>query len=306
MRGGSVSCQAARVWEMPHSRKEPPKRAGTTKEPRNLQHNGTPRRKTDRKHDVMPKGSKIKLKTDIDDMGIDFGNINIPDIDPSVFDFMPSDADASPPTETRYTKPKVYNMTEEHVTYDNAVKLARELRLGSAYERAHCIVSGDFIFGDFIEAYIMTYKIRVPNMTIATLSLNQNNVDSLYHLMRTGHIERLNLVVSAYFYGNERHALIPYIYEHLDMGDRFQLAVAGIHTKTTHFCTAGGKHIVIQGSANLRSSGNVEQFTIEENKELFDWYEDVYTAIIQRYKTINHDVRHKELWDAITTKKFND
>lgn len=254
----------------------------------------------------MPKGSKIKLKPTGAEADIDFGDIHIPEIDPSIFDFMPSDAEASPPAETRYTKPKVYNMTEEHVTYDNAVKLAKELRLGEPYQRAHCLVSGDFIFGDFIEAYIMTYKIRVPTMTIATLSLNQNNVDSLYHLMRTGHIERLNLVVSAYFYGNERQALIPYIYEHLDIGNRFQLAVAGIHTKTTHFSTAGGKHIVIQGSANLRSSGNVEQFTIEENKELFDWYEDVYNAIIDRYKTINHDVRHKELWDAITTKKFND
>ncbi len=252
----------------------------------------------------MPKGSKIKLKA-ADEPDVDFGNINIPVIDPSIFDFMPTDAEATP-IETRYTKPKVYNIAEEHVTYDNAVKLARDLRLGERYQRAHCLVSGDFIFGDFIEAYIMTYKIRVPTMTIATLSLNQNNVDSLYHLMRTGHIERLNLVVSAYFYGNERQALIPYIYEHLDIGDRFQLAVAGIHTKTTHFNTAGGKHIVIQGSANLRSSGNVEQFTIEENKELFDWYEDVYTAIIERYKTINHDVRHKELWAAITTKKFND
>ena len=289
---------------MPHSHDEPPKRTGTETEPRNCNGRHTQRHRCSRNNNNMPKGSKIKLKA-ADEPDVDFGNIKIPEIDPSIFDFMPTDAEATP-IETRYTKPKVYNIAEEHVTYDNAVKLARDLRLGERYQRAHCLVSGDFIFGDFIEAYIMTYKIRVPTMTIATLSLNQNNVDSLYHLMRTGHIERLNLVVSAYFYGNERQALIPYIYEHLDIGDRFQLAVAGIHTKTTHFNTAGGKHIVIQGSANLRSSGNVEQFTIEENKELFDWYEDVYTAIIERYKTINHDVRHKELWAAITTKKFND
>jgi hypothetical protein len=291
--------------DVPHSQDEPAKRTGATKEPRKLQRTAYAAAKMQPKERYMPKGSKIKLKA-TGDADIDFGNIDIPEIDPSIFDFMPTDADAEPIVQTRYTKPKVYNVSDEHVTYDNALKLAKELRLGERYQRAHCLVSGDFIFGDFIEAYIMTYKIRVPRMTIATLSLNQNNVDSLYHLMRTGHIERLNLVVSAYFYGNERHALIPYIYEHLDMGDRFQLAVAGIHTKTTHFNTAGGKHIVIQGSANLRSSGNVEQFTIEENKELFDWYEDIYTAIIERYKTINHDVRHKELWAAITTKKFND
>lgn len=252
----------------------------------------------------MSKGSKIKIKKKVADIDVDFGNIQIPDIDPNIFDFLPTDADAEQPEPARYTKPKVYHVAERFVMYDNAEKLAKQLKLAEPYQRAHCIVSGDFIFGDFIEAYMMQYNICATTMTVATLSLNQNNVDSLYWLMKQNRVQRLNLVVSSYFYGNERHALIPYIYQRLDMGDRFQLAVAGIHTKTVHFATLGGKHIVIQGSANLRSSGNIEQFTIEENKELFDFYEDAYNAIIDKYKTVNHAVRHNELWEAMTTKKF--
>lgn len=253
----------------------------------------------------MPKGSKIKTRPADTGINTDFGNIAIPEFDPAFFDLVPKEESEQPPEPARYMKPKVYSVAEKFVMYDNAAKLARELRIGEAYQRAHCIVSGDFIFGDFIEAYLVENRARVPDMTIATLSLNQNNVDSLYHLMRVGHIERLNLVVSAYFYGNERHALIPYIYQHLDQWqNRFQLAVAGIHTKTVHFRTAGGKCFVIQGSANLRSSGNIEQFTIEENQELFEFYNDAYNSIIERYKTINHEVRHKELWDTMTTKRF--
>ena len=38
--------------------------------------------------------------------------------------------------------------------------------------------------------------------------------------------------------------------------------------------------MVIHGSANLRSSGNIEQFTIEENPELYDFYEDLFENII--------------------------
>lgn len=252
----------------------------------------------------MPKGSKIKTKptTEID---TDFGNIVIPDFDNAIFDCLPSEESEQAPLDARYTKPKVYTVAEKYVMYDNAAKLARDLRIDSSHQRAHCIVHGNFIFGDFIEAYLVENKARVKEMTISTLSLNQNNVDSMYHLMRVGRIERLNLVVSSYFYGNERHALIPYIYEHLDQWDnRFQLAVAGIHTKTVHFRTMGGKYFVIQGSANLRSNGNIEQFTIEENKELFDFYDNVYSTIIERYKTINHGVRNKDLWEQMTTKRF--
>ena len=251
----------------------------------------------------MPKGSKLKLKTaGIAD--VDFGDIHVPDIDLSGIGIETPADETPPPIATRYTLPKPYNMAEKFVMYENAQQLARALRLRKN-ERAHCVVSGDFIFGDFIEAYMMTYNICATTMTIATLSLNQNNVDSLHHLMRTNRIERLNLIISSYFYGNERHALIPYIYQNLDIGNRFQLAVGGIHTKTTHFSTLGGKHIVIHGSANLRSSGNMEQFTIEENKALFDWYEEIYAAIIERYKSINHDVRNKELWNTISTKHCN-
>ena len=92
-------------------------------------------------------------------------------------------------------------------------------------------------------------------MTISTLSLSQDNIDSLANLLDWGYIDELNLIVSAYWFSHERWSLVPYCYERLDKEDKFQLAVAGIHTKTCQFETLGGKRIVIHGSANLRSSG---------------------------------------------------
>lgn len=110
-------------------------------------------------------------------------------------------------------------------------------------------------------------------MVVSTLSLSQNNIDSFKNLLKYGWIEDLSLIVSAYFYSNEIRVLIPYIYRNLDIDNKFQLAVAGIHTKTCHILTEDGRKIVIHGSANLRSSANVEQITIEENEQLYDFYE---------------------------------
>lgn len=145
----------------------------------------------------------------------DIGNFDLPDLDLNLVDFLPSDETE----ETRYTLPKVVPMKEDFVMYDNAQKMAKELRLGFG-ERFDAFVSGSFIFGDFIEAYLTTQRACAKKMTISTLSLSQNNVDSLHTLMDKGYIEELNLIISVYFWGNERRSLVPYIYKQLDIGDR--------------------------------------------------------------------------------------
>lgn len=231
----------------------------------------------------------------------DIGGV-IQDLDLSLFDILPEDTDR----EARYIKPKVPTMKKGFVRYDNAVKMARELYLNKG-ERYDCIVGGNFIFGDLIEAYLVQHHAKAVKMTISTLSLSQNNVDSLANLLRAGYIEELCLVVSTYFYGNEAHALIPYIYENLDTGDgKFQLAIAATHTKTAQFETLGGRKIVMHGSANLRSSGNIEQFTIEENEELYDFYDDIFSKIAEKYATIRKMVRGAALWDTVNKKTFKD
>lgn len=231
----------------------------------------------------------------------DFGNFDVPDIDIEAFEFMP-DEDAE--QENRYIKPKLIPMRAEQVVFERAAELVREIKMekGSRYD---CIVSGNFIFGDFIEAFMVRNNCKALNMTITTLSLSQENIDSLHTLITKGYIDNLQMIVSDYFYSHERNALIPYMYERLDIDNRFQLAVAFVHTKTVHFDTLGGKKIVIHGSANLRTSGNVEQFTIEENPELHDFYEERFRPVIERFKTIRKTVPRKTQWHDIVHKKFN-
>lgn len=231
-----------------------------------------------------------------DDLGFgDIGGMDLPEFDEDFFDIL----DEHSEEETRYTKPKVYKVKSDFVMYDRAEDLAKGLKIDFG-ERSDVIVSGNFIFGDFIEAFLVTHQIKVQTMTISTLSLSQNNVDSLYNLLEAGYVEELNLVVSAYFYANEIRSLIPYIYKELDIDNRFQLAVAGIHTKTCQFLTDDGRKILIHGSANLRSSGNIEQFTIEENAELYNFYNGVFEAIVAKYATIKKPIRNKVLWGEIT------
>lgn len=89
------------------------------------------------------------------------------------------------------------------------------------------------------------------------------------------------------------------MYEILDTANKFQLAVAGTHCKLTLIETHCGMKITIHGSANLRSSGNLEHICIEENEAMFDFNHEIHASIIEKYKTINKAIRHDNLWDAV-------
>lgn len=202
--------------------------------------------------------------------------------------------------ETRYCKPPTTKDIPDHaLKYSNAKKLAIDLEIKKG-SRNYVIVDGSFIFGDFIEALLVEKNWRAKEMTISTLSMSQNNIDSLCNLMDSGFVEKLNIIVSDFFYSHNRNTLIRYMYEKLDIDNRFQLAVAGSHIKICIFETENNGFVVIHGSANLRSSANMEQFMVEENEELYKFNKDWQDKVLEKYQTIKKSIRVKKLWQVVT------
>ena len=201
--------------------------------------------------------------------------------------------------DSRYIKPPICKETPEiYLKYELAETLAKDLKPEKGM-RAFCLINGTFIAGDFIEAFIVKHNIHVKRLTISTLSLSQNNVDSLNNLLEGGYVDELNLVVSDYFFAHERRGLVQYMYDVLDKGEKFQLAAAGTHCKLTMIETHDGLKITMHGSANLRSSSNIEHICIEEGEELYDFNYDVQEKIIEKYKTISKSVRYNDIWQAV-------
>jgi len=214
-------------------------------------------------------------------------------------DFSDIEIDIDLDFETRYLKPpKSKEISDIQTKYDNALKLAKDIKKLKD-NRYFVVVNGSFIFGDFIEAFITENNLHVKKMTISTLSLSENNVDSLAILLNNDYVDELDLIVSDYFYSHERKNLVPYLYQELDKNNKFQLSAASTHCKLCIFETHCGHFVVIHGSANLRSSGNIEQFVIEENKELYDFNNEYQLLITEKFKTIDKSIRGKELWNII-------
>jgi len=193
-------------------------------------------------------------------------------------------------------KIKIKPLKDRLINYDNAVKFANDIDI-TENSRYFSFINGNFIFGDFIEALIVEKNYKIDNLTISTLSLSEENIYNIKILMVKKLLKQLTLIVSDYFYSHERTKLIKLIVK--EFGDSVTLIEARSHTKTCIFETDCGKKIVMHGSANLRSSGNIEQIQIEENKELFDYIETFNSKLLTVYKSKQYKSVSQGDWDLL-------
>lgn len=206
---------------------------------------------------------------------------------------------------TRIMRPKMNVKNVSHkVVYRNAEKLAEKIDLTEG-ARTFAWVSGDFIFGDLLEALVMKKHISPKKIYICSLGMSQDNIDSLRNIIEWTDLEQLTILLSGYFYSHEKERLIPYLYKELDVGDKTQVAFSNYHCKIITVETFPGHFFTIHGSANMRSSNSIEQIVIEEGEELYRFNADIMDEQTRLYGTINHDVpqnyyiRRDAAWQAV-------
>lgn len=188
------------------------------------------------------------------------------------------------------------------VKYQYAQEAARGVGRLETGEHVEMIVSGDFISGDFFEAYMEENNLVADEMIVTTLSLSRENVDSLRNIQLSRLNGLMGLVISDYFFSNERHAGVKDIIEQLGQDQGFYLAVAGIHTKITLIKTECGMNLAFGGSSNLRSSLNIEQITIDNDLDLYAFHREWISAILNEYHVNHKMLRRERLWPLVANR----
>ena len=221
------------------------------------------------------------------------------DFDLDDFDMIDEDMGEPPEPQKRILKARVDRDEIFHkAMFANAEAFADQIDLTPG-ARTFAWVSGSFIFGDVIEALVTRRNVGIKKLYIATLSISQENIDSLKNvmLMMGDELERLVLVMSGYQYSHEKFGLVPYMYEELDDGtERVQIVFGGWHCKIITIETTDGETITIHGSANLRSSNSVEQVMIEVGaKDLHDFNVQIMEGIADRFGTVNYKAERHQL-----------
>lgn len=174
---------------------------------------------------------------------------------------------------------RLVTRARRHVTYDlrnvpNAIALVKPLPRPD--EVAHAVMGGDFACWDLVPAILDLAGRPAEELYIATLGFNAQNSWHLCQLLDQGAIRRAHILASDYF----AKADAPTFRE---AKAQLQARGATLTSSRNHAKVIGlafeRDAYVVEGSANMRSCNNLEQFTLTNDRKLFEFHRNWIQSI---------------------------
>ena len=138
----------------------------------------------------------------------------------------------------------------------------------------HAVVRGDFVIGQIIPVILRGQSAEAVH--ISTLGMSRGNAEMLSDLRVKGQIGDLRILVSHYFAAVDANSTFAEVCRILGSAAP---KVCRTHAKVI-LIAQPPDFFVVAGSANLRSSDNIEQFSIWNDIEVFDfhrrWMDEVF------------------------------
>jgi hypothetical protein len=204
---------------------------------------------------------------------MDLDNVSIPILD--LFDNR---------TKNEFIKIK-HEIKEKRIFYQKAYDLAFDMNIKKG-ETIYCLLTGDFIFGDFIPAFIQENNLQVKELTVISLSGGKENYETFEALIDENWVKKINLCLSGYYLRTKKTKHSPTINQLSEISkkykDKFKIYYTNTHQKITLIETEQGGKVTMHGSANLKSSQSLEQLMIQENADLYDFNYQYFQNLINK------------------------
>lgn len=155
-------------------------------------------------------------------------------------------------------------------------------------EALHARMDGSFDGYDLIPALLeLIAPERIEHLLIATLSYNRRNGERLMELIDAGQVKQCDFLCSEMFAGKERESVHWLESELKRRGAR--LFFARNHCKLILARTSRGRHLVIEGSQNLRTCRCYEQLVMSDDRKLFEFHQ----RFIESFREDKDEARKK-------------
>jgi hypothetical protein len=139
-------------------------------------------------------------------------------------------------------------------------------------EALHALMTGRYDLTVLLTCILEQASTPCDHLRIATLSLKERNLYELYRLIDAGKVGRLTLLVSEFFHAHHKDICQTLVGELVGRSPAHRFAAARSHAKVVCLDFASGGKLVLEGSANLRTNSNREQFCLLHHAELHDWH----------------------------------
>ncbi|MGH8743379.1 MAG: hypothetical protein ACREUY_03785 [Burkholderiales bacterium] len=150
-------------------------------------------------------------------------------------------------------------------------------------EAFHGIMTGAFDLMHVVLAILNQADETCQHLRIATLSYNRRNLTELLHLLDTGSTKKLSLICSRFFreHGKEFH---DHSARELSARPGTRFAAPRSHCKVICF-DFGENTLALEGSANLRTNGNWEQFVLINDRQLHNWHAAWIDGLLDKHES---------------------
>jgi len=219
------------------------------------------------------------MHNDLDIQFPDFGKVTLPESfdDIQIADPLPLKENR---THREARKKRIGPSIKSMVKPENVTAVGKLL---SSEESAplHIILRGDFILGDLI-GWIADRE-PVKFFTCASLGVSIKNAEMLARLIGKEKLHGVSLLLSHYFAAVDK-ADVWLAVKNLLLPRDVKMGIGRSHAKVflIEFIDPQIQPIVIEGSANLRASGNIEQITVWRDSELLEFHKTWINEMIQK------------------------
>lgn len=141
-------------------------------------------------------------------------------------------------------------------------------------ESIHCLSNGDFDYWCLIHRCIELAAEPLEHLFLSTWTINLPICNHIVQLLDAGVIKSLTMWINNYLMARDP-AVWAYATENLHARGQKIFSTEN-HAKLCAFRTAGGRCIVIEGSANLTANPRIEQNCISDSAELYHFYVNAY------------------------------
>jgi len=165
------------------------------------------------------------------------------------------------------------DLTREMEALDHLISLPRE------GETLHLIIQGNYSGFDLIVA--MQKLLGHPiSLTASTLSMNLDNAQRLIEMIDAGKVLHANLILSELFAGKDCD-LFAVVRDRLQARGQHIIA-SRTHAKVACLATQHGQFFTLEGSGNLRSCVSIEQMTVTNSRELWEFHTEWMQHLLSR------------------------
>jgi hypothetical protein len=145
------------------------------------------------------------------------------------------------------------------------------IRLPETGESLHIISRGLWPAWDLIPQTLrLAAPATIKTLHIATLSFSKANGEQLAALVDVGAVGSVLMICSSYLSSTEKDLVCGLATALQERGQR--LVSRRCHAKVIAMELSDGRCLTIESSANLRSSRNIEQFTITHDRAVLDFH----------------------------------